>query len=38
MWLDDILIAVIVGGTILAIAYIRAEFQHARSQRVRPDG
>jgi hypothetical protein len=35
MWLDDVLVAVIVSGTFLGIAYIRAEFQLARSQRAR---
>jgi hypothetical protein len=35
MLIDDVLMAVIVSGTVLAIAYIRAEFQLARSQRAR---
>jgi hypothetical protein len=35
MLIDDVLLAVIVSGTVLAIAYIRAEFQFARSQRLR---
>jgi hypothetical protein len=38
MWLDDVLIAVIVGGTFLAIAYIRAEFQLTRRRRVGSGG
>jgi hypothetical protein len=33
MWIDDVLIAVLVSGTFLAIAYIRAEFRLARRQR-----
>jgi hypothetical protein len=33
MLIDDVLLAVIVSGTFLAIAYIRAEFQLARSTR-----
>jgi hypothetical protein len=35
MLIDDVLMAVIVSGTFVAIAYIRAEFQLARSLRIR---
>ena len=33
MLIDDVLLAVIVCGTLLGIAYLRAEFQLARSTR-----
>ena len=38
MRLDDVLMLVIISGTFLNIAYIRAEFQLARSRRVRSGG
>jgi hypothetical protein len=38
MSLDDVLMALIVSGTFLAVAFIRAEFQLARSRRVSSGG